>query len=499
MKKIIVICLIFSMLILCISCGANSSSENNTGTTDNPAAEEKSESTETEEEKIMPDLPEMNFGGLEIILFGRALETTGYVKNYSETASEEENGEIMNDAIYKRNRVIEEKYNVIITGKLSGDYGSLSGEIKKSVTAGDNFFDAAFASINDCVGLSTEGFLVDLKTVPNINLEKPWWDQRAESDLSIGGKLFFTLGDITPWAHSFTSVIVFNKDIIQEFGLESPYNIVRDNQWTLDKFYEYCLAVSGDTDGNGIINEFDRHGLICASENFIMQVIAGGESLIKKDSEDLPYIAIGGEQTTSVVEKIYDIMTDQQVTMLMEDYSKGYSDPWTDLLRKQFRNGNGLFYIGGLEQMLIFRDLEASIGVLPIPKFNSAQSGYYHTINTYWASTISVPITNIDKLEETGFILEALAAESMGVVKPAYYDITLAGKVMRDDDSIEMLDIILQSRSFDLGMIYGWGGLSGIFSDMINKKSSDFTSRYEKIQSKIEVEMNKTVEIFLEK
>ena len=61
---------------------------------------------------------------------------------------------------------------------------------------------------------------------------------------------------------------------------------------------------------------------------------------------------------------------------------------------------------------------------------------------------MSVPKTNSD-LERTGIILEALARESSDTVIPAYYDVTLKNKLLRDDDSVKMLDIIFGNRKLD--------------------------------------------------
>ena len=447
--------------------------------------------------RIEPDLPERDFEGLEIRLLGRAYEPNMAVKHFSETVSEEENGELMNDAIYKRNREIETKYNVTIKGILSADKGSLYGDIKNSVNAGDNSFEAAFAGISDSSKLSQEGYIADLKTVPNLNLSQPWWDQRAVENLSIGGKLYFTVGDITPWADPFTWIVVVNKELLREYELENPYELVRNNNWTLDKFYELCVAVSGDTNGDGAIDEFDRHGVMSARENFAFQVIAAGESIIKKNSDDLPYIAINNERASNVAEKIFNMMSDKEATLLVEDYSTGYSDPWFEVLRTQFRNGNGLFYMGGLEQMCIFRDLETEIGVLPMPKYDSNQEGYHHILNTYWASSLCIPVTN-DKRDETGFILEALCAESKYTVRPAFYDSTLTQKMIRDEDSAEMLDIILASRAYDLGIIYNWGDITGVFGTMLSKQAFTFTSDIEKKMATAETQMQKAIDRFSE-
>ena len=52
--------------------------------------------------------------------------------------------------------------------------------------------------------------------------------------------------------------------------------------------------------------------------------------------------------------------------------------------------------------------------------------------------------------------MEAMGYESMRIVTPAYYEIMLRGKVARDDESHDMLDIIRDSFQFDLSLIHIW-------------------------------------------
>ena len=54
-----------------------------------------------------------------------------------------------------------------------------------------------------------------------------------------------------------------------------------------------------------------------------------------------------------------------------------------------------------------------------------------------------------------------------------YYDVLLAGKSMRDPDSVEMLNIIRSSRTMDTELVYNFIGLSGIYTQMLDNKSSD--------------------------
>ena len=77
-----------------------------------------------------------------------------------------------------------------------------------------------------------------------------------------------------------------------------------------------------------------------------------------------------------------------------------------------------------------------------------------------------------------------MARISKYTLTPAYYDITLQGKFLRDDESAAMIDIILANRNFDLGMIFDWGGTLTMFYDMYKAKTNDFSSRYAGIETK---------------
>jgi len=78
---------------------------------------------------------------------------------------------------------------------------------------------------------------------------------------------------------------------------------------------------------------------------------------------------------------------------------------------------------------------------------------------------------------------------------PAYYDVTITNKMIRDEESAEMLDLILASRTFDLGFIFNWGAL-GDLPTTLYPKGADFVSAYEKFEPRALKEMEKTIEAF---
>lgn len=94
---------------------------------------EKDSTSDTTTEESMPVLPERDFGGYEFTFLNIDKAYT-----YRSVVSEEQTGEPMNDAIYLRNRKVEDRYNIRIK---EIDSGNPQQDFTKSVAAGDNNFD----------------------------------------------------------------------------------------------------------------------------------------------------------------------------------------------------------------------------------------------------------------------------------------------------------------------------------------------------------------------
>ena len=81
-------------------------------------------------------------------------------------------------------------------------------------------------------------------------------------------------------------------------------------------------------------------------------------------------------------------------------------------------------------------------------------------------------------------------------MSPAYFDITLSGKVARDEDSAAMLDIILGSVRFDFANLYNLAGINAIFYKGAQTGINTFMSDYEAKCSALETEFEKTMATF---
>ena len=139
------------------------------------------------------------------------------------------------------------------------------------------------------------------------------------------------------------------------------------------------------------------------------------------------------------------------------------------------------------------RGMDADFGILPIPKIYEANDTiYYSTVNVHTACALSIPITAQD-LDRTAIIMEALSAESKYTLVPAYYDVSLKTKHSRDDESSEMLDIILSNRVLDIGDVYNFADFGIEFYRRAIANDRNLASFYEKYEGRVNKELDKLI------
>ena len=499
MKKIISLMLIAAMLAgMLVSCGNTQKSPegndniDNNGNTADGGENPDSESGEADgEQKINPNLPNEDFGGYTFTFLTHLYDGDDWVGPLPlEIMAAEETGEPINDAVYRRNMKITEKYNFKIDMVANADE---PGAMKKSVSSGDSIYDAAIMFNNNVPGIVTGDLLTNISSLPYIDLTKPWWDPAVNS-MSIDNKNYLLAGDLLILDNEATNSVLFNKALLANLGLDLPYDLVKAGKWTMDKFNEYIRGASSDLNGDGQMKAFDdRWGFISFNDTMLAFLVGGGGSLALKDENDIPYINFTSPHNLSVIEKLMDIMYNKD-DVLNVQADLAFSD-WGAAFYNSFEENRSVFQWARLRVVERFRGMESEFGILPMPKFDENQENYHSVVNPYTGVLLGVP-KSADNLERVSIILEALAAESKYTLQPAYYDIALQRKYARDEESGEMLDIIFSTRVYDIGAVYSFGGVYMDFVNMANKSNRDVASFYEKNSGKMERAIEKVVGIF---
>ena len=231
------------------------------------------------------------------------------------------------------------------------------------------------------------------------------------------------------------------------------------------------------SDHNGKVDwDTDKFGFATHNSSLGAFYYAAGLKTVEKDADDIPYFPEqANEYVNLVLDKSIKLWTDKSVTWSAD--RDGYS---AVELQKIFEEGRGLFMGEVMQLVFRLREMDLDFGLIPFPKYDSNQKNYGHFVHST-SAMLSIPVSckNIDKI---GPFVEAMAYESMYTVTPAYYETALTGKYFRDPESTDMLTIILQSRTFDLGSVhmFNWGNVAGTFTDLLAKGSSAYASAYAK-------------------
>jgi len=459
--------LLVSMLAAMTACGS-----------DNTAAETTAQVTETAETtaaetepELKPDLPNVKFDGKEFTFLNG--NTAAWMTTFVVTA-EEENGDTVNDAIYKRNLTVAEKYDVVIK-EISTK--SARADFSAAVTAGDKYFDTALMVSADAHNITLEGTAMDFGDIPYIDVYKPWWIEGSVKDFSIMDHVFYAISEFDTTHYDGVRIMYFNKIMADKYNIESPYQLVYDGKWTLDKLLELGMKVVSDLNGDSQLGAGDQFGYTSYDSiggQTLMTASGVFPSLIK-DADDLPVLAMNTEENLSKLIKITNMLS-QNEGFLNPGQTSSTSGGVPDFIA-----GRVLFYNETLGNINKLREMEDDFGIIPAPKYNEEQDEYYSLGgNPYF---MIVPITTPD-LEKTGVIMEALAYESVGIIDTAFYDVFLRDKLSRDEDSPKMLDIIFGNLTYyyPLARTYVCGNIAS----RMWKGDADYASYFAQNESTIQ-------------
>jgi hypothetical protein len=357
------------------------------------------------------------------------------------------------------------------------------------VAAGTEEFDLCMLNFAQSTTLIGEGNFYDYFRIPNIDLSQPYWDQAIVSDLSMAGRLFYGGNQFSLALHTATFTGFFNKSIIEELHLDNPYTLVLENKWTIDRYFNMARAALSDLNGDGVFDRNDRYGVIGTSQMPLAILQGAGITFIGKDSGGIPYVEIGSPGFTDVFNAVMSHIQGEQFFVNAEA-RPGFSGSHNPM----FFEGKSLFKIVALGNIDDKRAMDDDFGIIPQPKLNENQEHFVNRVGTN-SSPMFVPIT-ASEIARTGLILEALSAESHKSVIPVFYETYMKDQMARDEYTPIMLDIIFNSRKYDLSTIFPTHAQTSFLNQIVNPQSLDLASFVERHKASIELEIHNMVELY---
>ena len=441
------------------------------------------------ETELAPNLPALDCGGAEFHVLTKMENDESGQWTARDVWVEAENGEIVNDAVFERNRKIEEKYNTTITQSrmaMGGQYSyTMTQEISKLVMAGDSSYDLIMPTIQDAAALARDGMIYDLNAVGNIDLTKPWWNSQFEQDTRIGGHNYIGNGDICMTFMHTTYAIMFNKKLFNDFGFDSPYATVNDGRWNIDYMLGLIMKSAQDIDGNGKMDETDNIGLLRVYNQIEALYTASGQKMVRADDSGSFTFEGDSEKSIAILNQIFKLFNTKEA-VFSTDVNKA---------RDIFMADRALLLFGTMNKVPGMRDMQSDFGILPLPKSLETQDQYYSYVQT-WASGCAAIYITAPNLEKSTVITEDMAYHSMKIMTPADYDVALKTKYARDEESQAMLDLIYSVRTCDLGNLYNIGDVVSGVTDLVNNGKDTFSSFMESKLDKINTTLEELSEMY---
>jgi len=441
LRKISIMLAAFLAVGQLAACGSSASSDN-TGADTSSDITSVTEPELTGRAAVKDNLPDADYNGATFNILGRlAFEY--------ELDSSEENGDTLNDAVYRRNRKVEDCYNVEVEATYI-DSDGFNNQLRSSVLADTGAYDLVAGYAYMVPALILDDLFFNWYDVEHVNLSQPWWSKQVADELTINNICYTISGDLTVSLWNYFLVYLFNKQLAEEYQTGDIYEIVRSGNWTLDKLGELTANTFRDLDGDTKQTWSDAYGLMHVDTTPIDAYLDAFQvPVITKNSEGIPEYTIDSEKTTDVMTRL--------VKLFYEDgncYVKGYFGSDNPKVIDAFKEGRALFIANPMNNVVGLRDMEDDFGIIPYPKLDADQDSYYSTAMDNF-SYLLMPI-DVKDSDMAGMVTEALAAESYRSVVPAFYDVVLKTKVSRDDDSAEMLDIIRDGVIFNMGYSYSY-------------------------------------------
>ena len=416
-------------------------------------------------------------------------------------AEEPDKSDPLEDAVYRRNDKIQNYYGVKLNTFHEGDYVALGDKVKNDVSAGAGEYHIVYQHmVNAATNLGMGGNLYDLTELEYVNFDNPWWDQDSKNGFMIGDSMMLACGHLLPSSMMITAAVMFNKTQFTQQGIEFPYQDAKDGTWTIDDMLRITKDKTYDLNGDQkVVYTDDFYGLVGWSLDCDYNFYFGaGCTMFTHDDEHLPVYEPNPAKLEAVYEKIYElIVTQQSFHVTVAEYlanNSMHAEP-----SNVFKEGRALFFAGYLSGGTGLREMKDDFGILPQPKYEEKQADYLSFVNGA-ASVVVVPKSlNEDALADAGYMLEVLASTSYYMVTETLYEKVAKSKDVRDQESADMVDVIIAHRVFDFGYTHFHDeGLpcASIIQTALNNKSPSISKDITKAEKKTHKAVKKVYEAY---
>lgn len=452
-KRVIALLLSFLMLSFCaFSCTKSDGAVSNDDGQDIedptpegdifPPESENEDRSENEKDGLprtaaFDNIPSVDYGGREFVILATEPQFADSVDGKGIVGAE----------LYKRNRAIEEKFNIKIVCK-SADQNSVKPALQ-GANEENPLPDLIYApqdTISSCAG---SGLLMNVYSLPYFDYKSEHCDPALLSSLSQSDTTYGVYGDAAYDERSAWCVF-YNKDILSYLGFADPYALVENNTWTWDMFLAISEGALLDLDKNGRMQAAkDRYGYSSSmnTSSFANAVFASfGKKFFSVDEEGFLKMDFDISKEDDYISVIRNICVSHKAKYPA-------SDPGA-LALDAFNEGRLAFFCEKLSLASTLAYSPVNWGILPMPKRWASDEGYKSWVDSSVCG-YAVPQGAADSAL-SGRVLDAICAyeESYGT---DIVDLSWTYYYLRDNDSVLAMRDAINGAVYDVAYAFGEG------------------------------------------
>ena len=384
--------------------------------------------------------------------------------------------DVLEYAVYFRNREIENDYNVKIVQK--NQAANMATELALFAQNGTKY-DLTIIHAKSAAAAATQNLLTELKGLSGLDLQHQAYDQNSIKELSMGGKLYFLSGDMNISTLDSVAPTVVNIDRYNEFAegiveafdgnplYSDVYALVNAGEWTMENLLKIAEKASVDadpSDGNLGANEADEIGYFQYNQSSVYYFYGAGGRITQMTEEGSPEFVIRENQ------ELFDYIFDKfhPINRTTAKYPNGFGG---DRQKHFIKNATTLF--ADMTLWDIRKDLYANAkfeyGLLPSPVYEAGDD--YNSV-VYFYNTVhlwAIP-SNYNDLGKAQTLMNVMAAYSnlnkTGSTMDGYYSRTLCFSIAPNPEARKVMNIIKDSTVYDIALLYDWGGWATEFSEL---------------------------------
>lgn len=370
-------------------------------------------------------------------------------------------------AAYTRNEFISEKFGVNIKIK---EINSKKADWSNALAVTDGSIDLAVPDYWWL--LEQQDLFINLYAREELQFNQEYWYSAWNNGTTINNKLYTVVGDGSLEVWENIEVVFFNKGKASTQGV-NLYELVDNNQWTIDKMLEISRKAAsglGDSDASN-----DVYGAYYDVHSLRSQLFSAGLKVVDTSNGTLNIVAQERTLNLDIVDKVTSLIHDQAT--LYNPRNRANSDVNTaradsEYKAKLFTGGKTMFYATALYLGYTINSQQnvPSFGIVPMPKCDTNQEKYITT--SYGVSVFAIPKIAVDQ-HFAAVILDAINYYSAEHTLDAFYNKAMRGQLAEGSDDVRMLDLAKDTMYFDMGWILDEGGKFNLFGEFQNATSGN--------------------------